>query len=112
MSLHASKGLSAKYVIVMSAIDELIPRIDKDSDVSIEKQIEEQRRLFYVAVTRCKSSGEGYPGTLIISSFVGLPGNEALGIGIGASAYSRRDVSATRFIREFEETAPATIAPK
>lgn len=112
MSLHASKGLSAKYVIVMSAIDELIPRIDKDSDVSIEKQIEEQRRLFYVAVTRCKSSGEGYPGTLIISSFVGLPGNEALGIGIGASAYSWRDVSATRFIREFEETAPATIAPK
>ncbi len=112
MSLHASKGLSAKYVIVMSAIDELIPRIDKDSDVSIEKQIEEQRRLFYVAITRCKSSGEGYPGTLIISSFVGLPGNEALGIGIGASAYSWRDVSATRFIREFEETAPAAIAPK
>ena len=112
MSLHASKGLSAKYVIVMSTIDELIPRIDKDSDVSIEKQIEEQRRLFYVAVTRCKSSGEGYPGTLIISSFVGLPGKEALGIGIGANAYSWRAVSATRFIREFEETAPATIAPK
>ncbi len=112
MSLHASKGLSAKYVIVMSAIDELIPRIDRDSEISIEKQIEEQRRLFYVAITRCKSSKENYPGTLIISSFVGLPGNEALGIGIKASAYSRRSVSASRFIREFEETAPATIAVK
>lgn len=111
MSLHASKGLSAKYVIVMSAIDELIPRIEKDNGVSIEKQIEEQRRLFYVAITRCKSSGEGYPGSLIISSFAGLPGNEALGIGIPASAYSWRAVSASRFIRDFEETAPPTIAP-
>ena len=96
----------------MSAIDELIPHIEKDSGVSIEKQIEEQRRLFYVAITRSKSSCEGYPGTLIISSFAGLPGNEALGIGIHASAYSWREVSASRFIRDFEETAPTTIAPK
>ena len=112
MSLHASKGLSAKYVIVMSAIDELIPRIDKESAVSVEKQLEEQRRLFYVAITRCKSSDEGYPGTLIISSFVGLPGNEALGINIPASANNWRRVSATRFIRDFEGTAPETIIPK
>ena len=112
MSLHASKGLSAKYVIVMSAIDELIPRIDKDCAVSIDKQLEEQRRLFYVAITRCKSSDEGYPGTLIISSFVGLPGNEALGINIPASAYSWHEASASRFIRDFEETAPETITLK
>ncbi len=110
MSLHASKGLSAKYVIVMSAIDELIPHIERDSGVSIEKQVEEQRRLFYVAITRCKSSGEGYPGTLIISSFSELPGNEALGIGIPASANIRREVSASRFIRDFDRTAPKTIS--
>ncbi len=109
MSLHASKGLSAKYVIVMSAIDELIPRIDKDSEVSIERQIEEQRRLFYVAITRCKSSGQGYPGTLIISSFVGLPGNEALRLKLSAKPYAWKETSATRFIREFEGTAPRTI---
>ena len=107
MSLHASKGLSAKFVIVMSAIDGLIPRTDPDSD------IEEQRRLFYVAITRCKSSGKGYPGTLIISSFVGLPGNEALEINLRPSnAHSWRTTRATRFIREFEETAPATILPR
>lgn len=112
MSLHASKGLSAKYVIVMSAIDELIPRLDRESEISIENQIEEQRRLFYVAITRCKSSDNGYPGTLIISSFVGLPGNEALSINIPANPYSWRSVSASRFIRDFGETAPATISPK
>lgn len=107
MSLHASKGLSAKYVIVMSAIDELIP-----GEISSDKQLEEQRRLFYVAITRCKSSDIGYPGTLIISSFVGLPGNEALGINIPASPYNWRTVTASRFLRDFGETAPATIIPK
>lgn len=112
MSFHASKGLSAKYVVVMSAIDELIPRIDEDGTTSVERQIEEQRRLFYVAITRCKSSNGGYPGKLIISSFVGLPGNEALGINIPASAYSWREVSASRFIRDFEDTAPATVMLK
>ena len=112
MSLHASKGLSAKYVVVMSVIDELIPRLDKESDISLDKQLEEQRRLFYVAITRCKSSDVGYAGTLIISSFFGLPGSEALAINISASPYNWRSVSASRFIRDFGETAPATITPK
>lgn len=112
MSLHASKGLSAKYVVVMSAIDELIPRLDKESEISLDKQLEEQRRLFYVAITRCKSSDLGYPGTLIISSFVGLPGSEALSINIPASPYNWRTVSASQFIRDFGETSPATIISK
>jgi DNA helicase II / ATP-dependent DNA helicase PcrA len=111
MSLHASKGLSAKYVVVMSAIEELIPRLNKSSDISIEKQLEEQRRLFYVAITRCKSSKNDYPGTLIISSFINLPGNEALNMNIPASPYNWRSVSASQFIREFEDTAPVTIKP-
>lgn len=109
MSLHASKGLSAKYVVITSAIDELIPRFDNDSEISLEKQLEEQRRLFYVAITRCKGSDNGYPGTLIISSFAGLPGSEALGVGVQANLCRWRSVSASRFIKDFEETAPKTI---
>jgi DNA helicase-2/ATP-dependent DNA helicase PcrA len=111
MSFHASKGLSAKFVIVMSCIDDLLPRTDPNREISIEEQTEEQRRLFYVAITRCKSSQTDYPGMLIISSFVGLPGNEALGFGIPASANKWRRTNATRFIREFEDTAPQTIHP-
>lgn len=107
MSLHASKGLSAKYVIVMSAIDELIPRLDHTSEVSIEKQLEEQRRLFYVAITRCKSS-DSYAGTLIISSFAGLPGSEALQLNIPADPSRWKIVSASHFIDDFGETAPKT----
>jgi superfamily I DNA/RNA helicase len=112
MSLHASKGLSAKCVIVMSAIDELIPGPIDNSGIPIEKQIEEKRRLFYVAITRCKSSNNAYPGKLIISSFSGLPGAEALSVKIPAKANSWRFVSASQFINEFGNTAPRTIAPK
>lgn len=62
MSLHAAKGLSAKMVIIMSAVEGLIPLNNAS--------IEEQRRLFYVAITRCKGGKKGeYLGTLIISAF-------------------------------------------
>lgn len=110
MSLHASKGLSAKFVVIMSCIDNLLPRIVPDATVEERRiQLEEQRRLFYVAITRCKSSSD-YPGTLVISSFVGLPGNEALQINIPSSPASWRSVRASRFISEFQETAPETIS--
>ncbi len=109
MTLHSSKGLSSKFVVVMSAVDQLIPRVNHDSDISEEKQIEEQRRLFYVAITRCKGSENGYPGKLVISSFVGLPGDEALRLNIQAIAWVWRSTFATRFINEFENTAPQTI---
>lgn len=110
MSLHASKGLNAKLVVIMSCIDELLPRIDQDLTPEERKnQLEEQRRLFYVAITRCKSSPPDYPGTLIISSFVGLPGNEALQIKLPATPTTWRTVRASRFISEFEETAPKTV---
>jgi len=105
MSLHSSKGLSAKYVVVMSAIDDLMPRIENGSDS--KKQIEEQRRLFYVAITRCKGSKDNYPGTLIISSFISLSGSDALNFGISNSVpYQNKQVRSSRFIREFEDTAP------
>ena len=72
LSLHAAKGLSAPLVIIMSAIDDLLPI------KNAPEQIEEQRRLFYVAITRCKGATEkdengnpNYPGKLVISYFTG-----------------------------------------
>ena len=108
MSLHASKGLSAKYVIVMSMIDDLMPHISGDKNDN--RSIEEQRRLFYVAITRCKGSETDYPGTLILSSFTSLPGNEALNMGIQANAYRTRITSVSRFLRDFGETAPVSVS--
>jgi len=59
MSLHASKGLSAKYVVVAHATRDALKKHGK---------LEEQRRLFYVAITRCKGSKNAYPGKLVIST--------------------------------------------
>lgn len=109
MSLHASKGLSAKYVVVTSVVEGLIPRREDKDAVNDDAVIEEQRRLFYVAITRCKSSNTAFPGKLIISSFVGIPWAEAQGLGMKMSkTFSNKTIS-SRFIREFEDTAPATI---
>jgi superfamily I DNA/RNA helicase len=57
MSLHKSKGLTAKIVIIAGCIQGLIPRVDKDITPEEKiRQLEEQRRLFYVGLTRTKQT--------------------------------------------------------
>lgn len=50
MTIHASKGLEFKYVFMIAAEDEAFPGSDDESDIN------EERRAFYVAVTRAKRS--------------------------------------------------------
>ena len=59
-------------VVIMSAIDELLPG---NGD---KAYVEEKRRLFYVAITRCKGAKKkdefgnpNYPGKLVVSYFTG-----------------------------------------
>lgn len=109
MSLHASKGLSAKFVIITSCVEGLIPRIaiTENDELSKEEAIEileEQRRLFYVAITRCKNEPGIYNGTLIISSFVCMPGVEALRMNIPAKPDVLRNMYSSRFLRELGST--------
>lgn len=53
MSLHKSKGLTSKMVIVGGVLDGLIPHISSNQTVDEqERELEEQRRLFYVSITR------------------------------------------------------------
>ena len=54
MSLHKSKGLTAKCVIIAGCVAGAIPPIIKEDLPGIQKRriLEEQRRLFYVAITR------------------------------------------------------------
>jgi superfamily I DNA/RNA helicase len=54
MSLHKSKGLTSKVAIVAGCIQGLIPFQDFDKPYDEQQAIlAEQRRLFYVAITRC-----------------------------------------------------------
>lgn len=100
MTFHSSKGLSAKFVIVMSAVDELIPTEDPKAD------IEEKRRLFYVAITRCKCNDD-YCGKLYISSFVSISLRDARLYRIKGSGRSVK-VTNSRFIKDFGRSAPKT----
>ena len=55
-TIHASKGLEYDRVILMDAADGLFPAVREEEVVSREDQenLEEERRLFYVGVTRAR----------------------------------------------------------
>ncbi len=109
MSLHSSKGLSAKFVILTSMIDQLIPFLPRTEDrEKLELSIQEARRLFYVAITRCKASKD-YDGRLIISSFLSIPGIEALRMGISANPNGNHRTRTTRFVSDFGNISPKPI---
>ena len=49
-TMHCSKGLEYSYVFIMDAVEDITPHKKSVGDGNIE----EERRLFYVAVTRAK----------------------------------------------------------
>lgn len=49
-TMHSSKGLEWKYVFIIDCVDGICPYKKAESDAAIE----EERRLFYVAMTRAK----------------------------------------------------------
>lgn len=53
MTVHASKGLEFKYVFVTGLEEGLFPH-RRDGDTKTPEDAEEERRLFYVALTRAK----------------------------------------------------------
>jgi DNA helicase-2/ATP-dependent DNA helicase PcrA len=54
MTVHASKGLEFSYIFVTGLEEGLFPH-DKDRDENVsDEETEEERRLFYVAITRAK----------------------------------------------------------
>ena len=54
-TIHSAKGLEYENVIIIDAIDGLFPKIEGNfTSESDRKMLEEERRLFYVGVTRAK----------------------------------------------------------
>ncbi len=79
MTIHSAKGLEFKYVFVTNLVDRRFPTIERREAIEIpdalvkevipqgDRHLEEERRLFYVAMTRAKSglfftSAENYGG--------------------------------------------------
>jgi superfamily I DNA/RNA helicase len=106
MSLHKSKGLTGDMVIVLGCIAGMIPGIIPQDVNPVDQQrfIEEQRRLFFVALTRTRQ-------TLILSSVSSLPRDMAHKMRVplrgGDATYAR--TRASMFISELGSSAPRPI---
>ncbi len=83
MTVHSAKGLEFKYVFIVNLVDKKFPSIEKSDPIEIpldliktkeiilddnsDPHLEEERRLFYVAMTRAKkgvffTSSDDYGG--------------------------------------------------
>src|ERR1700693_6438212 len=58
MSLHKSKGLSSPSVVIAGCVEGLLPAEPEQGTSIAERNavLEEQRRLFYVGITRVKAA--------------------------------------------------------
>lgn len=104
MSLHKSKGLTADLVAVVGCIEGLVPTLTDGTPADQAASLEEQRRLFYVAVTRPRR-------ILILSSVTQLPRNLAyrMGAQIRGGDPIRSTTITSRFLHELGPTRPAAI---
>jgi len=109
MSLYKSKGLTAELVVVAGCVAGAIPTVSKDlPPAEADAALREQRRLFYVAVTRAKD-------TLILSSVVQLPLAAALRANIPPAGVFRRNgesfarLAASPLLSELGPDAPTTM---
>jgi hypothetical protein len=105
MSLHRSKGLTADNVIITGVVEGLVPtRLQDLKPEEQERHIEEQRRLFYVALTRAKK-------TLVLSSFLSLPRKLAYEMGAavrGGNKDTACSISST-FLGELGGECPSPV---
>jgi ATP-dependent DNA helicase UvrD/PcrA len=109
MSLHKSKGLTASLVVVAGAMAGALPTIDaRLPKAEQDAQYLEQRRLFYVAITRATD-------TLLISAPMLVPFAQAMQAGVtvvqtrwlGGQRYSV--VAMSPFVAELGLSCPPTI---
>lgn len=106
MSLHKSKGLTADMVIVLGCLEGLIPSVDNDAPQAQQmKSLEEQYRLFYVALTRSKN-------VLVLSSIAKLPKKLAykMRVRVGRAKGQWVDTVTSRFLSQLGSDCPAVIA--
>jgi len=99
MSLHAAKGLTSEVAIVAGVVNSMIPNVNPDAvGAERERVLREQRRLFYVAITRGRK-------VLTISSAATIPKAQALRM--GATVANNGRTLPSRFLDELGATAPA-----
>lgn len=113
MSLHKSKGLSSPVVFVAGCVQGLLPKL-ADPGVSQAIQtasMEEQRRLFYVGITRVKADPPNHLGRLYLTYCRTMPSGLAMQAGIaGQGAYGVTRLHPSQFLAQLGNAAPQPVA--
>ena len=101
MTLHGAKGLSSHTVIVAGVVNGILP--SKDKNTNQYTNLDEDRRLFYVALTRAKNR-------LILSSFKKVTSIENSQKNLGLSGYSIwLNTSSSMFFTELGMDTPPVV---
>ncbi len=106
MSLHKSKGLTARLVVIAGCVSGIVPSIDSQAPLAEQnRQRQEQRRLFFVGLTRSTE-------TLVLSSAVRISYGAALQMGMPVAARSGPNaiLQASPFLAELGPDAPQPIS--
>jgi superfamily I DNA/RNA helicase len=104
MSLHKSKGLTARVVVVAGCVAGAIPTVDlADPPDEQQRQIQEQRRLFYVAITRTTN-------VLVISGAARIAFADAMQMNLQFGSRQGNNVTliASPFLNELGPQRPQT----
>jgi superfamily I DNA/RNA helicase len=111
MSLHKSKGLSSPYVFIVGCVEGLLPARPDAAFSPAERiaKLQEDRRLFYVGITRVKADPPNRAGYLAITYSQTMSAAAAfrsqitpVQVGFGVA-----HLQASRFIGEMAPHAPA-----
>jgi len=106
MSLHKSKGLTADMVVIVGCIDGLIPTLQDKIPLDEQNQVvEEQRRLFYVALTRSRK-------ILVLSSFTTMARDLAFKLRamVVKGVRTHAGTIASRFLKELGPSCPRAVS--
>ncbi|MEW5917182.1 MAG: 3'-5' exonuclease, partial [Gemmatimonadota bacterium] len=104
-TLWGAKGMTAEHVYILGACQEALPgeRREEYPGTDIE-YFDEQRRLFYVSITRAKK-------TLVISRALSVGRGEAsrLGLTVTSGGKYRADLHMSEFLHDISGLLPAAV---
>lgn len=105
MSLQKSKGLTARCVLVVGCMEGVLPHLRSSySQSELQQAYQEQRRLFYVALTRTTE-------TLVVSSAATGPYRDVVTMGISPTRTVNgiSNIHSSPFLSELGTSAPQVV---
>lgn len=106
MSPHKSKGLTADVIVAVGLINGLLPNTSAKTFREMQTQLDEGRRLFYVAITRTRRA-------LLLSSprRMSVALGKKMGVRDAPAGYGSFETAPSQFLSEMRPDVPETLTP-